>query len=124
MTDRGVCWVFFSNTSRMTTASVSALYVMRNVPASSLIRNSWHRGQTTGIGRECGSPRDSPCCNNLSKYPASRRAAWENGGVLISPRSQTSGLSLLDFFTRESDSLQDYMSYLTWRQLPHKQSFQ
>src|SRR2546426_1062809 len=77
ITDCGVCCVFFRNTSRTTTASVSALYMTRNVPASSLIRNSWHRGPMAGMGRECGSPRDSPCCNNLSKYPVSSCAACE-----------------------------------------------
>jgi hypothetical protein len=37
---------------------------------------------------------DSPLCKRLSKYPATRRAAAESGGVLISPCSHASGLSV------------------------------
>jgi hypothetical protein len=37
---------------------------------------------------------DSPLCKRLSKYPAASRAAAESGGVLISPCSHASGLSV------------------------------
>jgi hypothetical protein len=37
---------------------------------------------------------DSPFCKRLSKYPAASRAAAESGGVLISPCSHASGLSV------------------------------
>src|SRR5436305_14359702 len=43
------------------------------------------------MGRDDGIPRSSPSCRRRSRKPASRRAARENGGVLISPRNQTSG---------------------------------
>jgi hypothetical protein len=39
---------------------------------------------TTGIGREFGIASACPFCNR-SRYPASILAAWEKGGVLISP---------------------------------------
>ena len=41
----------------------------------------------SGIGRECGSARFSPCCKRRSRNPVSRRAASDIGGVLISPWS-------------------------------------
>ncbi len=66
---------------------------MRQVPSASLIRNSWQRGPITGIGREWGIGRVSPRWSQRSNTPASIRAAAENGGVLTSPCSQTSGLS-------------------------------
>ena len=37
---------------------------------------------------------DSPLCKRLSRYPAASRAAAESGGVLISPCSHASGLSV------------------------------
>jgi len=37
---------------------------------------------------------NSPLCKRLSKYPAVSRVAAESGGVLISPCSQASGLSV------------------------------
>src|SRR5689334_5825469 len=45
------------------------------------------------IGRECGKPISSPCCNRRSRNPASRRASVDKGGVLISPDKRTSVLS-------------------------------
>src|SRR5262245_62913092 len=46
-----------------------------------------------GIGREWGIPRDSPRWRRSSSVPASTRPSLVKGGVLISPSSQTSGLS-------------------------------
>jgi len=37
------------------------------------------------IGLEYGRASDSPCWILLSRTPASIRASFENGGVLISP---------------------------------------
>jgi hypothetical protein len=37
---------------------------------------------------------DSPLCKRLSRYPAASLAAAESGGVLISPCSHASGLSV------------------------------
>ena len=37
---------------------------------------------------------NSPLCKRRSRYPAVSRAAAESGGVLISPCSQASGLSV------------------------------
>jgi len=45
-----------------------------------------------GMGRECGSPSDSPSWSRRSSVPASTRAAFVKGGILISPRSQTNSL--------------------------------
>ena len=75
-------------------ASESIRYTMRYVASASLMRNSWHRSPITGMGLECGIPSISPLCNRRSRYPASTLAAWEKGGVLISPCNQTRGLSL------------------------------
>jgi len=44
-----------------------------------------------GMAREWGIDSFSPSCNCLSRTPASTLACSENGGVLISPRSQTRG---------------------------------
>lgn len=70
--------------------------MIRHVAPSSTIRNSWQRAPIEGIGRECGRPSLAPPCNCRSNTPASTRAARENGGVLTSPRSHTSGLSVAD----------------------------
>jgi hypothetical protein len=55
--------------------------------------------------------RDSPRCSLRSRNPASIRASEPNGGVLISPLSQASGLSrgLIQI---------EYMSDMTYRQIP------
>ena len=67
--------------------------MIRQLALASGIRSSAHRGPTDGIGRACGIPSEVPCCRRRNKSPASSRAAAENGGVLISPWSQASGLS-------------------------------
>jgi hypothetical protein len=66
-----------------------------------------------GIGLECGRPNVSPRCNNLSKYPASILAPWENGGVFTSPRSQTIGLPASAFFSDRVCLPRYYMSDVT-----------
>jgi len=45
-----------------------------------------------GIGLDCGMDNFSPFCNLRRSNPASILAGAENGGVLISPSSQTRGL--------------------------------
>src|ERR1700683_4582345 len=91
----GVFADFLAKTSAITIASASMRYTRRHWPDASLIRNSWHRGPTVGMGLDCGIVSMSPRWRRLSKYPVSSRAARENGGVLTSPCSQASGLSLL-----------------------------
>lgn len=66
---------------------------MRRSLVSSRTRSSWQRAPICGLGRECGRPGFSPCCNRRSSMPASSRASGENGGVLILPAIQTRGLS-------------------------------
>jgi len=77
----------------MTTASASRWYTILQVADSSRMRNSWHPCPMEGIGRDWGSESVSPRCNLLNSRPASSRAALENGGVLTSDPSHTSGLS-------------------------------
>src|SRR5712692_8153846 len=61
--------------------------MIRHVLLASFTRNSWHRKPMTGIGREWGKLRFSPCCNRRRRNPVSRRAASDIGGVRISPLS-------------------------------------
>ncbi len=63
-----------------------------------------------GIGRDCGRDNFSPRCKARSKYPASRRAVFENGGVCTSPCNHTNGLS--SWF-----STTHYMSFMTYCQV-------
>jgi hypothetical protein len=44
-----------------------------------------------GMERECGICNNCPSCSRRNKAPASTRASFENGGVLIVPPSQTKG---------------------------------
>ncbi len=89
----GVRCVVFENTTRITIASASMQYTMRQFTFSSRTRSSCTPLPMAGMGRECGSASNSPRCKRRSKAPASTRAVGENGGVLISPCNQTSGLS-------------------------------
>jgi len=89
----GVLVDFFLNTSKITIASVSIRYIIRQMLSSSLIRNSWQRAPKPGIGLECGSAIFSPFCNRLSSSPASNLASFVKGGVFTSPCSHTKGLS-------------------------------
>jgi len=66
---------------------------MRQVLSASVMRSSWHRAPTLGMGRECGKLSFSPRCSCRSKKPASRRAAGLKGGDLTCPCSHASGLS-------------------------------
>ena len=66
---------------------------MRHVRFSSFILSSWQLGPIDGIGRDCGRESFIPFWTCRNKYPASIRALDENGGVAISPFSQTIGLS-------------------------------
>ena len=67
--------------------------MIRQMVFASFILSSWHLGAIRGIGLECGDDNCSPFCNLRNKIPASTLAVGENGGVLISPCSQTNGLS-------------------------------
>ncbi len=89
----GVLVEFFLNTSKITIASASIRYIIRQMLSSSLIRNSWQRAPTLGIGLKCGRPIFSPFCNRLSRSPASNLASFVKGGVFTSPCSHTKGLS-------------------------------
>src|ERR1019366_10264403 len=44
-----------------------------------------------GIGRECGMASATPSWSRRRSIPASTRASFEEGGVLISPCSHTRG---------------------------------
>ena len=55
----------------------------------------------SGIGRDCGKDKSTPCCNCLKRYPASLRASVDSGGVLISPCKMKSSLSPSDAIDRE-----------------------
>ena len=46
----------------------------------------------SGSGRDCGNPRVSPLCRRRSRNPL-QPVPGPNGGVLISPRNHTRGLS-------------------------------
>ena len=81
----GVARVFLRKTARITTASESARYTILQSASASRARSSWQRVPTTGIGRECGIASTCPFCSKRSRYPASILAAWEKGGVSISP---------------------------------------
>jgi len=95
----GVFWAFFSNTSRITTASLSILYMILHARSPSGILSSWHAGPIPRIGRDPGKPIFSPRCRRLNRNPASSRAAAEKGGDFTSPWSHTNGLSfgLMEF---------------------------
>src|SRR3990172_2230410 len=84
--------------------------MIRHVTPASLMRSSWHRGPTAGIGREWGILSSSALCNFRRRNPSSSMAVGENGGVVTSPWSQISSLSVA--FIRS-----DYMSYQTYRQV-------
>ena len=79
-------------------ASLSMKYTIRQWCVSSLMRNSAQRVPMLGMGRDCGNPIVWPTCKRLSSKPASIRAALENGGVLISPCSQTIGFGPVSGF--------------------------
>lgn len=59
-----------------------------NISSLSRILSSWHLFPIEGIDLECGMESRSPYWRRLSRNPASRRASFENGGVLISPLNQ------------------------------------
>src|SRR5258708_29160553 len=92
MTVLGVCGVFLAKPSAITLALTSMRYISRQLLDISFIRNSWHRGPMLGMGLDCGIVSASLRCGRLGKKPASRRPAWENGGVLTSPCSQAYGI--------------------------------
>src|SRR5450756_2039463 len=63
-----------------------------------------------GIGRDCVRDNFSPRCKARSKYPASRRAVFENGCVCTSPCNHTNSLSF-GLITIHP------MSFMTYRQV-------
>lgn len=66
--------------------------MIRHVRFPSAILSSWQFAPIEGIGRDQGITSNSPCCNFLSRCPASWRAADDRRGVLTSatlkPESQ------------------------------------
>jgi hypothetical protein len=67
--------------------------MIRHVRPASVILSSRQRRAMIGIGRESGKLRLSTRCSRRSNMPTSMRAGADNGAVLISPCSQTIGLS-------------------------------